>query len=582
MRSRCSSAHAVEELWTLAQAHRFSTRPRVVFSKHLRNRTRLNFSSTASNDTRNVAVIGGGITGLATAYHLAKDQSTKVTIWERSDRLGGWLDSERINVNIGGDVLFDYGPRTLRATASAFSTLELINEFGLEKQILRTGIHDAASRNRYIYYPDHLVRLPGPQPGAGLLVNLISNAIGVFTEPALKSLPWALATEPLRPSRPKDLDDESVGDFVARRLGKDVADNIVSAVFHGIYAGDIYKLSVKTILPRIWEYEISRRGIFGSLLNTKRTLHLPYDLYHEGKIIREEKGKEFLSKIGSYISGASVFALKGGMGQLVEALDTSLSNSPNVEIITGSSVDHIERRDTQWRIGAKDYNCVVSTTSSAELRRQIAPILTNTGALVALESHNYAVNVMVVNFFFRSPNLVPVHGFGYLIPRSIPLEQNPERALGVVFMSDSNVGQDTARGTKLTVMIGGHWWDGWRDGDFPDERSGIQMAKAVLKRHLHINEEPIVAKAKLLKNAIPQYTVGHTARMKDLHFSLSHVAPGIRLAGAWYTGVGVNDCTRAARLTAHSILSGKREETGLEKYLDENVAGYEVPLGSSG
>lgn len=189
---------------------------------------------------------------------------------------------------------------------------------------------------------------------------------------------------------------------------------------------------------------------------------------------------------------------------------------------------------------------------------------------------NYAVNVMVVNLFFRSPNLIPVHGFGYLIPRSIPFDQNPERALGVIFMSDSNVGQDTAQGTKLTVMMGGHWWDGWQESDLPDEQSAIEMARSLLERHLQITEEPMLAKAKMMKDAIPQYTVGHTERMKSLHHSLGRELPGLKVAGAWYTGVGVNDCVRAGRLAAHAVSSDRKYMTGLERYLDEKIDGYEV------
>ncbi|WEW58060.1 oxygen-dependent protoporphyrinogen oxidase [Emydomyces testavorans] len=584
MHPRCSSAHAVEELWTLAHASTHSVRPRLSLSKPLRTLWRLHFSSSASDyEGKKVAVIGGGITGLATAYHLAKDPSTRVTLWERLDRLGGWLESENIEVDdAGGRVLFDYGPRTLRATAGAFSTFELIKELGLEKEILRTGIHDAASRNRYIYYPDHLVRLPGPQPGAGLLVNLISNSLSLFTEPALKSIPWAVAMEPLRPKRDKDLEDESVAEFVTRRLGKAVTDNIVSAVFHGIYAGDIYQLSAKTLLPRIWQLEVSSRGIFRSLLDRSR-IHVPYEMYHERQLIRAEKGPAFFAEAGTYLDGASVFSLKGGMGQLVEGLVTSLSRSSNVEIKMKSTISLMNRNVSGLRIESNDgghheYDYVVSTTPSQELHRQMEPSFKHTDAFTFLGDQNYAVHVMVVNLFFKTPDLVPVHGFGYLIPRSIPLEQNPERALGVVFMSDSNIGQDTAQGTKLTVMMGGHWWDGWKDGDFPDEDSGIQMAKAVVERHLQITEEPIIATARLLKNAIPQYTVGHTSRMRDLHAALSQEIPGLKLAGAWYTGVGVNDCTRAARLTAHSILADKRGETGLERYLDEYIAGYEATV----
>lgn len=76
-------------------------------------------------------------------------------------------------------------------------------------------------------------------------------------------------------------------------------------------------------------------------------------------------------------------------------------------------------------------------------------------------AHNPSVTVMVVNLFYSNPSLIPVRGFGYLIPRSVPLEQNLECGLGVVFDSESSIGQDTASGTKVTVILGGHWWSDW-------------------------------------------------------------------------------------------------------------------------
>lgn len=185
---------------------------------------------------------------------------------------------------------------------------------------------------------------------------------------------------------------------------------------------------------------------------------------------------------------------------------------------------------------------------------------------------------MVVNLFYRTPDLTPVRGFGYLIPRSTPYNQNPERALGVIFSSEASVGQDSASGTKLTVMLGGHWWDGLYEKDLPDEQTGIEMARSLLKRHLHIVEEPLVAKAKLQRNAIPQYTVDHAKRMNQLHQCLNDDFAGSRLkvAGAWYTGVGINDCVRSGYNAARSVLSEAKGETGLEKFLKPNIEGFHL------
>ena len=169
---------------------------------------------------------------------------------------------------------------------------------------------------------------------------------------------------------------------------------------------------------------------------------------------------------------------------------------------------------------------------------------------------------MVVNLHYTSPSLLPVNGFGYLLPRSIPFSQNPERALGVVFDSDATQGQDTAPGTKLTVMLGGHWWRDWPS--YPDEQDGLRMARAVLERHLGIRDEPDAWMATLQPNCIPQYEVGWTKSLKEVSKLLTDEFKGrLRVAGAAFQGVSVNDCVRSAYIAAECITKDQKG-TGLE------------------
>ena len=166
-----------------------------------------------------------------------------------------------------------------------------------------------------------------------------------------------------------------------------------------------------------------------------------------------------------------------------------------------------------------------------------------------------SVTVMVVNLYYSNPNILPVHGFGYLIPRSVPYTENPERALGVVFDSDATIGQDGIEGTKVTVMLGGHWWDEW--DSYPDEEQGAQMAKSILHRHLGISVEPDAIRVALQKDCIPQYTVGHHDRLSRGSRQLEETFEGrLKVAGNSYTGVGLNDCVRAAREVVKELVNG--------------------------
>lgn len=183
---------------------------------------------------------------------------------------------------------------------------------------------------------------------------------------------------------------------------------------------------------------------------------------------------------------------------------------------------------------------------------------------------------MVVNLYYANPDVLPEAGFGYLIPRSIPFDQNPECALGVVFDSYSSVGQDTAPGTKLTVMLGGHWWDSF--SEYPTEDEGAEMAKAVLRRHLNINEEPEKVLVGLQSKCIPQYTVGHEERLRKVHGELTTAFKGrLSVAGNWIDGVGLNDCVRGARDVVMSLKGDSGQNinengvTGLEEFQGPRV-----------
>ncbi|KAK0102541.1 oxygen-dependent protoporphyrinogen oxidase [Cadophora gregata] len=503
-----------------------------------------------------IAVLGGGITGLATAHYFARENpNAKITVYENSARLGGWLKSHYMDVD-GESVLFESGPRTLRpGTPPGLVTLELIQELGLQNELLITSTASEAHQNRYLYYPDRLVKMPG----AGQ--DPFDMAWRVMTEPVFKGLIWGALTEQSRPIRPSDMDDESVGSFLARRMMSDEpGNNIVSAVLHGIYAGDINQLSVKSLMPMMWHYEAWKGSIIKAVytrmaekveLVSKRDLELKLEVLPMIK-----------ADLLDVMRHASVYSFKEGIGVLSAALERALKENPNVEfkMETGvTAVEHDGESDsikisTRHEAPAK-YTKAISTVPSSVL----SSLTSNTLPSLA---RTHSVTVMVVNLYFKDPHILTERGFGYLIPRSIPFTQNPERALGVVFDSDAVKGQDTATGTKVTVMLGGHWWDAFET--YPDEEEGINMARSVLHRHLKITDKPAATRVSLQRNCIPQYTVGHESRLQAAHLDLMREFKGkLAVAGNSYTGVGLNDCVRAARDVVMGMKRGTTV-TGLE------------------
>lgn len=175
------------------------------------------------------------------------------------------------------------------------------------------------------------------------------------------------------------------------------------------------------------------------------------------------------------------------------------------------------------------------------------------------------VTVGVVNLAFAAPYEMPLRGFGYLIPRSVPLEQNPHKALGVIFDSDMFDEKDP---TRITVMLGGHYWS---NGNAPQKEQLLQNALDTLRLHgiVSTNQKPVASHVNIHHDCIPQYAIGHPDRMFRIHRRLLLDFGGnVGAVGSSYTGVGVNDCIKAS-WTAARLLAKGASCTGLEAYAGE-------------
>ncbi|KAK4945715.1 oxygen-dependent protoporphyrinogen oxidase [Elasticomyces elasticus] len=597
-------------------------------------------------NAKEIAILGGGITGLAAAWNLSTRTDAKITIYEKSDRLGGWVDSEVLDVN-GGRILFEWGPRTLRPALGygpGMATVDMLAELNIADEILPISKSSPAATNRYIYYPDHLVVMPGPVKS---FWDIFRRLGALWTEPIFQGILSHVRSEPFVKIRDPKIQDESVGDFLTRRFGSDVTDNLASAFFHGIYAGDIYQLSARTLLPLFWYLETRHTdkelGILWQLLIETSSFFKKATFVPGRSIGAKDLRADIMSsplndaamQIAILLQRSSVYTFKGGLGEITSSIEKALAENPNVTIQKSSPVNGVtfDKSTKQITVNGNNtdlkYDYVVSSlgpntmlnflgaTKQHDSRKGSPPA----DVQQACHHSSSSASVMVVNLYYSNPSLIPasVRGFGYLIPRSVPFDSNPERALGVIFSSETSTpqgsskesekaqqrlirrmespggndavakkratremfiheretgeGQDTAPGTKLTVMMGGHWWKGWQPEDLPSEDEAIEMAKALLKRHLGIDEAPEVAKARLNRDCIPQYPVGYREDMATIHRSLISEYQGrFKVAGPWWQGaVGFNDCIRKAREVAWAIQHGKDEMTGLEEYDRDEV-----------
>ena len=202
------------------------------------------------------------------------------------------------------------------------------------------------------------------------------------------------------------------------------------------------------------------------------------------------------------------------------------------------------------------YDKVISTVSSHDLADM-------TGEKVPALAKTHSVSIMTVNLWYPFADMKP-YGTGYLVPRAVPLKDNPTRALGVFFDSDQDqCAGDEVSGTKLFVLMGGHYYD--NEINPPDtEEEAISQAKYVVERHLKIPPEtPCFAMARMAKNCIPQHLVGHQDLMRQVDTQLATAFGGrLGVAGGSYHRIGVLGALRAGYDAAARTAGDGFLETG--------------------
>lgn len=209
------------------------------------------------------------------------------------------------------------------------------------------------------------------------------------------------------------------------------------------------------------------------------------------------------------------------------------------------------------------FDKVISTLPA----HQLAKI---TGDKLPQLSSFQAATIMTVSIWYPYDGIVP-QGLGYLIPDSVPYDQNPERALGVFFDSHVGIGSDGSHkepGTKVFVLLGGHYYDGVQP---PSEGQAVDQAKALLERHLSIpRETPCYATARLARDCLPQHHVGHHANITKLSEQLQlRFDNRLAAAGGSFSKPGVTPAARAGWDVSFAVANEDFLCNGLEDYVED-------------
>ena len=435
-----------------------------------------------------VLVVGGGVAGLAAA-HEARRRGFEVRVLEAEARAGGVVHSERMD----GFLCEEAANGFLDNTPGG--AVDLCRALGVE-----LAAANPAAKRRWLWRGDALHRVPaGP---AILATRLLS------TRAKLRAL-----VEPL--VRSKAEGDESLSAFVRRRLGAEVADVFVQPLVTGIWAGDAERLSAAAAFPKVVELE--RR--YGSLVR--------------GLIASRKNGARPMG---------GMLAPIGGTGALVDALSRELGS----RVETGARAEALEKAGRGFRL-----RLAGGATLEAERLVLACPpqaagkiLRPHDDALADLLADTPYVGVAVVHVGIDAGRVRhPLDGFGFLVCPGETL-----RCLGCVFESSLWPARAPEGRALLRLIYGGS-----RDPEAPSLSDEALQAAALadLGRSVGVSGTPSLVRVVRHARAIPQYVVGHLARVEEIERRAA--ALGVVLAGSGYHGVSVNDCVKDAQRVAERL-----------------------------
>jgi protoporphyrinogen/coproporphyrinogen III oxidase len=461
-----------------------------------------------------IAVVGGGVAGLTVAYDLARlAPAAEITVFERESEPGGAARTVRTS---GYQV--DTGPAGFLNRPT--DTLDLALELGLNDELLAAA--DAAKR-RYLVRSAELHAAP-----TGPVALLRSSLLG----PGAKA---RMALEPFVPRAARsehDLSDESAHAFAARRLGVGFADAFVAPLVAGVSAGDARATSMAALFPRMVRLEAEHGGLVRGMLAQRRAAR-------RSRVARTSGG-------GPAGPAGRLTSFRAGAGRLAEALHQRLAG----RVRLGAEVVGVTPGSGgAWRLQVGDGSeatvdaLVLAAPAyvSAGLLRDVAP--TAASALAAIP---YA-GVRVIGLGFeRSAVPRALDGFGFLAARG-----QGARVLGCQWAS-TLFPQQAPEGHVLVRAIAG----GALDPSFVDlaEDDAIDAVLQDLRALLGVRAEPAFAHVVTWERGIPQYTLGHRARVAGARAAIQGMAHVV-LAGNAYDGLGLNDTVRSARDTARRLVA---------------------------
>ncbi|AZQ38148.1 protoporphyrinogen oxidase [Streptomyces cyaneochromogenes] len=459
-------------------------------------------------------VIGGGIAGLAAAHRLLAD-GRRVTVLEASERVGGKLLPGEI---AGARV--DFGAESMLARRP--EAVALAREVGLDERLQPPATATASIWTRGALRPmpkGHVMGVPGT---AAALRGVLSDE-GLARIERDADLP-----------RTEVGDDMAVGEYVAARLGREVVDRLVEPLLGGVYAGDAYRISMRSAVPQLFQAAQTHDSIT--------------------EAVREIQARAAANQQ----TGPVFMGIEGGVGSLPLAVAESV-RARGGEIVTGAPVTELRREaSVGWRVVTGDrvlhadaVVVAVPASAAAGLLRAEAP-----EAATELDGIEYASMALVTLAYRRAGTDLPA-GSGFLVP---PVDGRTIKASTFASQKWGWIADENPDVVVLRTSVGRY---GETEILERDDARLVDVSRHDLRAATGLDATPVETRVTRWTDGLPQYPVGHHARVARIR---EHVAklPGLAVCGAQYDGVGIPACIASAYAAVdqiHGDLSAVQELT---------------------
>ncbi|MBV6271363.1 protoporphyrinogen oxidase [Alcaligenaceae bacterium CGII-47] len=467
------------------------------------------------SEARRVAIIGGGITGLSTAFHLHQQKNKgqlplEFSLLESEPRLGGKIKTLR-----HGAFLIEAGPDSFHIKGK--SLLDLIQAAGLGHTLIRSNTGQA-----FVFAKDALYPIP-----AGMVMGVPTKLMPFLKSGLFSPAGKLRAALELLYKHNVAVDDESVDSFFRRHFGSELVDRLIEPLFSAIYAESTERLSAHATMPHMVALQKSHQSL---ILGMRRSQAGPEQ---NKRAPRRDKTP------GPFTS------LDRGLESLVAAIEDLL---PPSSVMRNTTVTRIQEIAGRYRLTLRgndtlDVDAVVLTAPG----ESAASLLGMPASFSPLQESPPASVANVVLAFRQDAIKIHNPGTGFIVPR------NAGCAITACTWSHLKWPHTTPKGYALLRCYVG------RPGDDAivnaDDHLIVQTVLHDLKRVMAINDAPEFHVVTRWRNAMPRYAVGHLVHMAKLTESVATRFPGVVLAGASYGGIGLSECVRQGEDAAHATLA---------------------------